>query len=89
MTTYVKISAIERYPDLHVSRQLASAIQRNGLIEPILMADESVVHESSRERSEAFIREVESLKAQGIAATDSIIVVYWNELDTDEQREYL
>ena len=88
MTTYVKISAIERYPDLHVSRQLTSAIQRDGLITPILMVSESAVHKSSQERSEAFIREIESLKAQGIDTTDSIIVVYWHELDTDEQEEY-
>ncbi len=90
MTTYVKISTIPRYPDLRVSPRMTEIIKCDGLIEPIILDSPTVVndHGHNRERCEAFIREVESLTAQGIAATDSIIIVYWDDLDEDEQREY-
>lgn len=92
MTHYVNIADVPRYPKESVSKQMTEVIQKDGLIEPLLAKRKdgklTDIHPHSRERCEAFIREVEYLESEGMKATNEIIVVFWDELTPDEKAEY-
>ena len=83
MTTLVKFATLPRYPDICPSKRLIAVLERDGLIEPLVIRDGEIIPEH-QERFETFCRIAESYGTEG---TDSIIAVYWDQLDANEQQD--
>lgn len=78
---YLSLSTLPEY-EVYVSRRALTAVERDGLIEPILV-NGSHVHEAHRERYMAFRR-----LAEKYGTVHTVIAVDWKDLSPAERREF-
>ena len=81
----VKLNTLNRYKEVTPSRRMIEAVEKNGLIVPLVLISSRDIHPYDRERYEAFCLIVEKLGEVGV---DDIIVCDWEKLEDDEKEEY-
>lgn len=85
MTHYIEFESLPDYPKEYISKSVLRCIEKDGLIEPLIILPDGNIHPMHREHFMAFKQIARSLGDKG---TKTIIATYWFELSSSEKIEW-